>query len=76
MNLKIVTISLLALPLGLSGLAKSASAADYYNYQYQQSHSEVSHRPQYRRVWVAGHFKEIGHRHREWVPGHWETVRV
>lgn len=81
MNLKLAALSLLALPLGMSMLVKPASAAEYNNYtnHYQQtrqeSRQEVARRPEFRRVWVSGRYQFV-HGHRQYVPGHWVTVRA
>ena len=84
---RIFAVLMLALPLGVSVLAQSASAAEFnpnFNGGREGSPARVvvvdrhteARRPEVRRVWVAGHFQPTSHGHRQWVSGHFELRRV
>jgi hypothetical protein len=83
-----IALMLLALPLGLSIVAKSATADEFHptpnplsiadrfdrNRDRQPPRRQEIRRPEVRRVWVPGYWQRTA-RGREWVPGHYETRR-
>ncbi len=80
MNTKIAAL-LLTIPLGLSVLAKAASASEFRSGatvspitiadRDSGNQEEYRHHHHHHRIWIEGHWQWTRYGWR-WIPGHWE----